>query len=119
MLPRRALNNIELEIFGKSHIDFFRGVFMRDALPKKPWRRECGIINLDSYRNNGSHWVAYYKNKKNIFYFDSFGNLSPPLEVLKYLGYNIQYNYNQVQDFNTFNCGHLCIEFLLEMNKTN
>lgn len=85
---------------------------MRDKLPRKPRERECGVINLDSYRGIGTHWVAYYKNYDEIEYFDSFGNLQPPLEVLKYLGNNIKYNYKREQNFDSFNCGHLCLKFL-------
>lgn len=90
---------------------------MRDMLPKIPWKRESGIINLDTHKNPGTHWVAYKKINDRVMYFDSFGNLMPPLEVINYLGDNIEYNYNQFQKYNTYNCGHLCIEFLL--NKTD
>jgi len=37
---------------------------MRDSLPKSPWREESGIINPDYSSSNGTHWVAYNKNKK-------------------------------------------------------
>lgn len=85
---------------------------MRDKLPKTPRQIECGIINLDSNRGTGTHWVAYYKNNDNVEYFDSFGNLPPPLEILRYLGNNIKYNYKRYQKINSFNCGHLCLQFL-------
>ena len=85
---------------------------MRDNLPKKPWKHECGIINLDNSTGDCTHWAAYDKNVNNTQYFDSFGNLQPPLEVIKYLGAKLYYNYNQYQNFNTYNCGHLCLSFL-------
>lgn len=85
---------------------------MRDTLPKKPQKRECGIVNLDSLSGSGTHWVAYYKNKNEIEYFDSFGNLQPPIEIIIYLGAKINYNYERKQKFNSVNCGHLCLEFL-------
>lgn len=90
---------------------------MRDSLPKRPWLRECGIINLDSSIGAGTHWVAYYKNGEEKIYFDSFGNLQPPLEVINYLGKNVIYNYIQEQKYNTFNCGHLCLKFLNNVAK--
>lgn len=88
---------------------------MRDALPKKPLLNESALINLDSKNGPGTHWVCYVKRGNNVFYFDSFGDLRPPKELIKYLGdsVNIQYNYQRVQKYNTFNCGHLCVEFLL------
>ena len=33
----------------------FRGVFMRDTLPSKINKVECGILNLDVSKNNGTH----------------------------------------------------------------
>lgn len=90
---------------------------MLDALPKRARKKECGIINLDLSSGSGTHWVAYYKNNQQKEYFDSFGNLQPPLELVKYLGKNISYNYNQHQNYNSFNCGHLCLEFLYQINK--
>lgn len=102
--------------YGKE-LKHFRGVFMRDCLPKKPLTEECGIVNLDNMSGSGTHWVAYYKNHDYKEYFDSFGNLQPPIEIINYLGLPINYNYHRRQKFNTFNCGHLCIEYLF--NKYN
>lgn len=86
---------------------------MRDKLPKKPKKVECAIVNLDSSDNEGTHWVAYVKVNNYCEYFDSFGNLKPPLELVKYMKNNlINYNYDQYQSFDTVNCGHLCLKFL-------
>lgn len=87
---------------------------MRDTLPKKPFKKECGIINLDSSENGGTHWVAYAKCDDYVEYFDSYGNLRPPKELIKYVGSFIFYNYDNIQRDNTFNCGHLCIKFIIE-----
>lgn len=86
---------------------------MRDTLPSKPKKIECAILNLDSVKNPGTHWVAYVKHNHYTEYFDSFGNLKPPLELIKYLqNLPIYYNYVQHQMFGTTNCGHLCLKFL-------
>lgn len=90
---------------------------MRDSLPKRPYKVESGILNLDSENGPGTHWVAYAKNKGCSEYFDSFGNLQPPVELVKYLGENISYNYKRHQNYNSFNCGHLCLKFLYEFTK--
>lgn len=74
MLPARALTNIDLMHYAKN-IKKFRGVFMRNNLPEKPWKNECGIINLDDVEGSGTHWVAYKKQGNTSNYFDSFGNL--------------------------------------------
>lgn len=79
---------------------------------------ECGILNLDSVKGEGTHWVAYYKNRGKVIYFDSYGDIRPPVELQIYLkGYNIVYNYTNYQKYNTFICGHLCLKFLHRMNK--
>jgi len=62
MLVKRALTDIDLIDFGKQHLRHFRGVLMRDRLPKKPWVHECVKINLDNESGGGTHWVAYFKN---------------------------------------------------------
>lgn len=91
---------------------------MRNNLPDKCMKDECGVINLDDKSGNGTHWCAYYKNTKNCYYFDSFGNLAPPLEFINYLGSKtlIFYNHERFQDYNTFNCGHLCLHFLYNIS---
>lgn len=91
---------------------------MRDTLPKKIHKIEKGIVNLDSINGPGSHWVAYKRKNNQVIYFDSFGNLHPPVELLKYFNSNglctILYNYDNYQSFNSIVCGHLCLKFLLE-----
>ncbi|KAE9522496.1 hypothetical protein AGLY_017089, partial [Aphis glycines] len=101
-----------IKYVAKFNISHFRGVFSRDNLPKKPLAIECGILNLDVSSGNGSHWVAFYKIKDKVEYFDSFGDLPPPIELQNYFkGNKIKYNYTNYQDFNSFNCGHLCFNF--------
>lgn len=111
-LPRRPLTNFDI-LEHATDIPHFRGVFMRDALPSKPRKIECAVLNLDSSANPGTHWVAYVKHNDYCEYFDSFGNLKPPLELISYLRYmSINYNYMRYQKFGTINCGHLCLKFL-------
>lgn len=88
---------------------------MRDSLPPKVHKYESGIINMDSSKGPGTHWTAFTKKNKNVVYFDSYGNLQPPLELIKYLnssgGVNITYNYDRFQN-NSYKCGHYCLKFL-------
>lgn len=91
---------------------------MRDTLPSDGSRRnESAIVNLDSDAGPGTHWVAYKKRGNSVIYFDSFGDLRPPPELETYLrknypSVNIYYNTYVKQKFNSFRCGHLCLEFL-------
>jgi hypothetical protein len=75
---------------------------------------------LDSTSGVGTHWVAYRKNKSEVTYYDSFGDLPPPTELVQYLRTGkeaskvIYYTYDRQQDFDTVWCGHLCLKFLTE-----
>lgn len=92
----------------------FRGVYMRDQLPTSPRECESAVINLDSSHGLGTHYVAYVKRKSKVWYFDSYGDLPPPFELIRYFGSsaNIIYNKNRVQKLNTRMCGRLCLIFL-------
>ena len=103
-------------------IPSFRGVFLLDTLPKKPNKKECGIVNFDKSGGPSTHWVVWYKNGKTkiyfdsfFFYFDSYG-VQPPTEVICYLGKPIRYNTDQVQPVGEVFCGHLCLYVLKELN---
>ena len=108
------------------HLPNFRGVFMRDMLPESgPYQRECGIVNLNTSKQSGSHWVCYYRNKKCRIYFDSFGQVTP-IEIQRYLKSKrefdediavIQRNTDIVQHINSRDCGHLCLIVLDALSK--
>ena len=68
----------------KSSLYGFIVVFLRDTLPKKAKLNECGILNLDSSSNDGTHWVMWFKKGKEKFCFDSHG-VQPPDELIAYL----------------------------------
>lgn len=115
ILPNKPLSNVELERYVSClRIPFFRGVFMRNNLPKKIWKNESGIVNLDDMSGPGTHWVCYKKLFDTIYYFDSFGNLPPPKELNSYFDQapRIMFNNERRQEDNTSVCGHLCLEFL-------
>lgn len=109
-----------LDLIVKLKIPHFHGVFMRDTLllnKSKPAMQECWILNHGSSQSNGTHWTALAKNNNVAFYFDSYGKLPPPLEVIDYLnGHDVQlyYNVKRYQNYGTTICGHLCLKFLYD-----
>jgi hypothetical protein len=115
MLPSHALSDREIKRCAKDlNISNFRNVYMRDSLPKKPHKIEKGVINLDSKYGDGTHWVCYKKYGNIVNYYDSYGNLPPPVEFKNYMKHkNIFYNRSRNQDDNTIICGHLCLVNLL------
>jgi len=76
-MPVGVTTNIQLDqLARRTHISYFRGVFIRNTLPINGARRnENDIVNLDDARGSGTHWVAYAKGDNHVIYFDSFGNL--------------------------------------------
>ena len=85
---------------------------MRDSLPIGGiYQNESGIINLDNAKGSGTHWVAYAKRGNRAIYFDSFGNLRPPNELIRYLNVSkINYNHTSYQTYTQ--SGQLCLQFL-------
>lgn len=116
IIPDQPLTNIDIQGYiNILKIPYFRGVFMRDELPKEPHEIECGIVNFNTSSEPGSHWVCYHKHHKNRIYFDSYGQVILA-EVINYLKTEqergkavIQRNTDIVQPVNTNICGHLCL----------
>ena len=97
LLPNKPLSNLEIiDAAKKLSLDGFRGVFLRDTLPIKTKLNECGMLNLDSSCGDGTHWVMWFKKRKEKFYFDSYG-VQPPSELITYLKSPIFYNSERVQ----------------------
>ena len=120
----KALTNFDiLNYVSLLKIPHFRGVFMRDELPKEVESTECGVMNFNTHDQSGSHWVCYMKKGKTRIYFDSFGQITP-LELQKYLKTTmelqngtpvIERNTGIVQKPNTKICGHLCLFVLTSL----
>ena len=116
-MPSGATTNVQLnELARRMRVPYFRGVFMRNALPTSGVRRnESGIVNLDDATGPGTHWVAYAKRNNRVMYFDSFGNLRPPKELVRYFENDamaIEYNRTSYQTYDQSFCGQMCLRFL-------
>ncbi|KAG8291411.1 hypothetical protein J6590_060936 [Homalodisca vitripennis] len=55
-------------------------------LPDKPTNIERGIVNLGDLSSGGTHWTCYVKRGEKKFYFDSYGDVNPPIEVVSTWG---------------------------------
>ena len=113
---RRGLYDYELKEYArKFKISHFRDVYDRENLPHTPpLRYEAFIVNLDDVENPGTHWVAVRKIRNLVIYFDSYGDLPPPREILRYYRhYDIYFNHKNLQPDNSIICGQLCLEFLI------
>ena len=133
------LTNFEIQEYYQNE-SRFNGVFSRDNLPKNNNNNnnnnknnnsinnnniENGayVINLDEYRDIGTHWVALYVNNKTITCFDSFGVEHIPKEIIKLIGNEqsssakarnkkIITNIFRIQAYDLIMCAYFCIGFI-------
>ena len=62
VLPNKPISNLEIIAAAtKLSLCGFRGVFLRDTLPKNLKLNKCGILNVDSSSGDGTHWVMCSK----------------------------------------------------------
>ena len=105
------LTNVEIQEYYQNE-PRFNGLFSRDNLPNTI-KSGAYVINLDEYRNIGTHWVALYVNNKAIIYFDSFGVEHIPREIMKFIDRkNIMTNIYRTQAYDSIMCGYFCIGFI-------
>ena len=96
----------------------FKGIFARDEV--RPREHSPCIINLDSLKNAGTHWVCCAPGQKFTWYFDSFG-MGFPQEFKSSRSRSDQgskapkpvfWNSSQYQNINSVLCGYYCLYFL-------
>ena len=120
-LMQHPLTNFEIQEYYQNE-PRFNGVFSRDNLPNTI-KNSAYVINLDEYRDIGTHWVALYVNNKTIIYFDSFGVEHIPKEIMKFIGNEqsssskarnkkIIRNIYRIQAYDSIMCGYFCIGFI-------
>ena len=83
LLPFHPLANIEISEYYKNE-PRFNGVYSRNNLPNKI-KKGAYVINLDEYKNTGTHWVFLFVIPKYTVYFDSFGIEQIPKEINKFI----------------------------------
>ena len=135
MTAPHPLTNFEIQGYYQSE-PIFNGVFSRDNLPNNninnnnnnsnnnnnnicrkglasAVKNVAYVINLDEYRDIGTHWVALYVDDKTATYFDRFGVEHIPKEIIKFIGSkNIITNIYRIQAYDSIMCGYFCIGFI-------
>ena len=111
LLPFHPLTNFEINEYYKNE-PRFNGVYSRNNLPKTI-KKGAYVINLDEYKNTGTHWIALFAKPKYTVYFDSFGVEHIPEEINKFIGNDdIKSNIFRIQAYDLIMCGYFCIEFI-------
>ena len=91
---------------------------LRDNLPNKI-KDGTYVTNLDEYSDIGIHWILLYVKNNDITYFDSFGVVHIPKEIIKLIGRkNVIVNIFRIQAFDSIMCGYFCIGFINFMLKS-
>jgi len=91
----------------------FVGVYPKDRIPFTRFRNNNSLIfNLDNHNDPGSHWCAMYKDKGNLYVYDSFGRI-----VLPSVSSIIYTDPDKEQRNNETNCGQRCIAWLIIVHK--
>ena len=111
------MTNIEISEYYKNE-PRFNCVYSRNNLPNKIKKRAY-VINLNEYKNTGTHWVSLSVKTNEVIYFDSFGIEHIPKEINKFIGSNkkIKASIFRIQAYDSIMCGYFCIEFINYMLK--
>ena len=105
LMPSHPLANFEIQKYYKNK-PRFNGVLSRNNLPKNVMDGAY-IINLDEYKDVGTHWIIY---------FDGFGVEHTPKEIKKLIGNkNIKANIFRVNENDSVMCWYFCIGFIYFM----
>ena len=60
-------------------------VFFQEKIYQKK-KDGVHVINFDEYGDTGTHWIALFCKKNEIFYFDSFGVEYIPEKIKEFIG---------------------------------
>ena len=101
-------------------------MYSRNNLPNRI-KKGAYVINLDEYKNMGTHWISLFVKPKyttepssseNTVYFDSFSVEHIPTEINKFIGNKkIKAIIFRIQSYDSIMCGYFCIEFINYMLK--
>ena len=101
----------QLEQFGFTYLPRgqFKGCFPRDMIPKLNYGESC-IVNEDTHKGPGIHWMSLYHGSTLIFY-DSFGRTHKKVKV-KVKAKDADPT-DREQKFKEMNCGARALAFLM------
>ena len=111
MIPPHPLTKFEIQQYYQNE-PRFNGVYSRDNLPKQI-KDGMYVINLDKHKDTGTYWIALFRVRNEVIYFDSFGVVHIPEEIKEFIGNrNIKANIFRIQENNSIMCGYFCIGFI-------
>lgn len=116
-----GLTNKYVEDLGKKHCKNFIGTFPCNILPDIQGKDFFSLVfNESKHNEEGSHFVAIFANKNEIYYYDSLGLKCENKYILSFLnlsGRKIIENKIQIQSYDSIFCGYFCLSFIIYMSK--
>ena len=116
-----GLTNKYVEDFGRKHCKNFIGTFPCNILPYVEENDSFSLVfNESRHDEEGSHFVAIFATKNDIYYFDSLGLKCENKYILSFLnssGRKIIENKIQIQSYDSIFCGYFCLTFIIYMTK--
>ena len=97
--------------------NLYRGICARDAYPLRFKKPGIFVINTDSAKNSGQHWVAAYVEKDATEFFDSFAQHPKDYGLDKFLRGRIACNDRIVQGLFSITCGYHCLFYALQKSR--
>ena len=111
LMQPHPLKNFEIQRYYQNEPKF-NGAFSRNNLPRKIKNRAY-VNNLDEYADVGTHWIALFRNRHEIVYFDSLGVEHLREEIKELIGNkSIKANIFRAQANDSVMCGYFCIGFI-------
>lgn len=98
----------------------FKGVYPSDKIPKLNDLSPYAVLNLDTSKEKGSHWVAIAKKNNNTYLYDSFGRRDTQIiPNLQFSGNGkiINTDDDAEQKITQYDCGARCLCFLVFFDK--
>lgn len=96
----------------------YRGTFSSDTLPKLTKTKPYAIVNVDTSKKSGSHWIGCCYTPKGMLIYDSFGRKTSKLMKNIYKKFpTTDTDHDAEQKDSEKNCGSRCVSFLMVCDK--
>ena len=117
LLGEKVTTNTQLLKLGKMLFGYrFKDVYCSDSHIKLS-NNECCIVNTDSSKQAGTHWVGLFKYRDHYYVFDSFGrDIKTLSKFFKFKNWtNVEHT--RRESFKGSNCGQLSMIFCLTFDR--
>ena len=116
------MNTLEIDAVLRN-IPGFLGAFPYNELPQRPREDFSVVINTDSDKEPGAHWIALIRKSSRFYVFDSYGReinddlftVKFKTKVSSYIEGDYTWNTDWFQQLTSNACGYYCVYFIKSM----